>query len=320
MKCIVCGKESEYRVCGKCFAERNNLVILPRFELKFCNRCGSARIGNEWIKIELEEAIKRSVLKELRIFQDFKIESLEIFGNSVMVSGEIYGDKINVSVPLIFKVHRIACPRCSRESGGYYEAIVQVRAQNRKLREEEIKIVNRVVEELLERCTGERDFLLKVEEHSFGIDLYFGSRKIGEKVSKRIANELGGEISMSRKLHTRIDGRDVYRFTYLIRLPEAEDYDVVLKDEKICIVKNAKLQKGIEIISGKTMNIANSILIAKKDSMKWGVITSLDEHVAEVMDSNGKLLYVPRPYGAEIGKEVLIFEYKSKSYAFPKDV
>ncbi|MFN3383468.1 MAG: NMD3-related protein, partial [Archaeoglobaceae archaeon] len=214
----------------------------------------------------------------------------------------------------------ITCPRCSRESGGYYEAIVQVRAQKRSLRNEEVERAMKIVEKILGESEGEKDFLLRFEETSSGIDFYFGSRKIGEKVSKAIADEIGGSISKSKKLHTRIDGRDVYRFTFLVRLSEAENYDVVLKDDKICVVKNAKIQKGVEIITGKAVNISGATLIAKKEEMSWGVITNLDESIAEVMDSEGKIFHVPRPFGAEIGKEVFIFNFGQRTFAFPRDL
>jgi nonsense-mediated mRNA decay protein 3 len=320
VRCIVCGKESKYKICGKCFSERNSLISLQKFELEICSRCGNVKTRKGWIKLDLKKAIEERVLEEVRVFPDFNIEKIEIAGNTILFSGEIYGENVSVSAPLSYKIHRIACPRCSRESGGYYEAIVQIRAKGRGLREEEIRIINKIAQEVVELTSGEKDFILKIEEKESGLDFYFGSKKIGEKFSRKVANELGGSVLTTRKLHTRIDGRDVYRFTYLVKLSEAEESDVVLKDGKICVVKNARLQKGIEILSGKSMNIEDSKMIAKRDSMAWGIITNLDEHVAEVMDSSGRLFQVPKPYGAEIGREVLIFEFEKKVYAFPKDI
>ncbi|MCS7118591.1 MAG: NMD3-related protein [Archaeoglobaceae archaeon] len=320
MKCIVCGRESEYRICGKCFAEKNILVSIPNIEIEVCSRCSNVKFGKDWIRIDLEEATEKKISKDLQFFKDFVVKGFEISGNSLIIFGEIYGDEISITLPLSLKIRRISCPRCSMESGGYYEAIVQVRAHGRSLRKEEIKKIEEIVEKVLEEGTGEKEFLLKVEENVFGIDFYFGSQKIGEKVSRRIANELGGNIFRSKKLHTRIDGRDAYRFTFLIKLPEVEEYDVVLKDEKICVVKNARLQKGIDILTGKSVNIAKSNLITRKNSMRWGVITNLDEHIAEIMDSEGRIFHVIRPCGAEIGKEVFIFEFSQKTYAFPRDI
>lgn len=320
MKCIVCGKESGFRICGKCFAERNILAHLPALELEKCGKCGSFRFGREWIRISEAVAVEKKILEELDFSPDFDVETLSFLRNSVVVSGKIFGDCVSITLPLTLKIRTTTCPRCSRESGGYYEAIVQVRAQNRALRTEEIERAKEIVESILYESEGEKDFLLKFEEMKSGIDFYFGSRKMGEKVSKAIASEFGGSVFRSKRLHTKIDGNEVYRFTYLIRLPEAEKYDVVLKDGKICVVKNAKFQKGIEITTGKMINISESTLIAKKDDMGWGVITNLDESVAEIMDSEGKIFHVPRPFGAEIGKEVFIFSFEQRIFAFPRDL
>lgn len=320
MRCILCGKESNFKICGSCFAERNTLAYLPSIELEKCGKCGSFRFGREWARTDDAKAIERSVFENLVVFPDFNLERVEILKNSAIVTGTIYGDLVSVTIPLNLRIRTITCPRCSRESGGYYEAIVQVRAQKRSLRDEELEKARKIVESILSGSEGEKDFLLKVEETKSGIDFYFGSRKIGEKVSKAIAEELGGTISRSKKLHTKIDGIDVYRFTFLVRLSEAENYDVVLKDEKICIVKNAKLQKGVELMTGRTVNVSKATLIAKKEEMSWGVITNLDESIAEVMDSEGRIFHVPRFFGAEIGKEVFIFNFGQKTFAFPRDL
>jgi len=320
VKCIVCGKESDYKICGKCFSERNRLLNLQKFEIEVCSRCESVKTQRGWVKKDLKKAIEEKILEEMQLFPDFRLENLEIAEKVLIASGEIYGEKVSVSVPLNYRIHRIACPRCSRKSGGYYEAIVQIRARGRELKSEDLSIIDKITREIIEESSGEKDFILKVEEKESGIDLYFGSRKIGEKVSRRVAQELGGSVSVTKKIHTRIDGRDVYRYTYLVRLSEAEENDVVLKDGKICVVKNAKMQKGMEIMTGKSVNIRNSRIIAKRDSMDWGIITNLDEHIAEIMDSSGRIILVPKPYGAEIGKEVLIFEFEKKKYAFPKEI
>lgn len=320
MRCVVCGRESEFKVCGRCFAERSSLVDLPNIELEKCGKCGGFRFGREWLTLAEERAVERKISENLAVFPDFEVETVEVLRNSVVVVGKIYGDRVSVTVPLNLRVRTITCPRCSRESGGYYEAIVQVRAQDRGLRSEEFERAKKIVEGVLSEGKGEKDFLLKFEETKFGIDFYFGSRKIGEKVSKMIAEELGGKVLKSRKLHTRVDGKDVYRFTFLVRLFGAGECDVVLKDGKLCVVKNPKLQKGVEIMTGKNVNVSGSTLVKRREEMGWGIVTNLDENVAEVMDSEGRIFHVPRFFGAEIGREVFVFNFEKGTFAFPRDI
>lgn len=318
MKCIICGKESENKICGKCFVERFKIAELEKFELELCSRCGAIKVGKDWKNIELGEALEFEILKNLNLNPEFRIQEVRL-NYSILIKGKIRGEEVELTLPPSYRIRRTSCSRCTRESGGYYEAIVQIRA-GRRLREEETKRILEIVNSILQDSEGERDFLSKFETFKYGMDFYFGSRKIGEKVSKKISEEFGGRIFESKKLHSRMDGQDTFRFTFLVRLPEYEEGDAVIRDERIYIVKNARLSKGVEILTGKTGNVTNSVLIAKRDSMKWGIITDLDENLAEVMDEDGRVFAVSKPFNAKVGAEVFIFEYKEKFYAFPRDL
>ncbi|MDK2796275.1 MAG: ribosomal export protein [Archaeoglobaceae archaeon] len=320
MKCIVCGKESEFKICGECLIEREKIVDIDKFILEICSKCNSIKIGREWLKIELEKALEKAILDNLRHSHDFEVRGIRIQDRFAILRGILNGDLVEISVPIRYSIHRISCPRCSRESGGYYESIIQIRAVKRPLRKEEIERAKEIVEKAIRESEGEKDFISKFEFNKNGIDVYFGSRKLGEKVSRRIADELGGRIFESKKLHKKIDGRDSYRFTFLVRLPEYEEMDIVVKKDTLYVVKNARTGKGIDLLSGKYANVLNTEVAVKKSSFGWGIITNLDETSAEVMTEKGEILIVERPFGAEIGKEVYVFEYKNKKYAFPTDL
>lgn len=300
--------------------EREKVVAIDKFNLEICSKCNSIKIGREWLKIEPEKALEKAILDNLRHYPNFEVKEIRIQDRLAIFRGILNGDLVEISVPIRYSVHRITCPRCSRESGGYFESIIQIRAFKRHLREEEIEIAKKIVENFIMKTDGEKDFISKFEFHKNGIDIYLGSRKLGEKFSRKIAEELGGKIFESKKLHKRIDGRDAYRFTFLVRLPEYENMDVVVKKETLYVVKNAQIGKGIDLLSGKYANVSNSDVAVKKSSFGWGIITNLDETSAEVMTEKGDILIVQRPFGAEIGKEVYVFEYKNKNYAFPKDL
>lgn len=299
--------------------ERKKVASIEKFTLELCRKCNSIRIGRDWLKIGLDEAIQRLIFEKLQVEPDFELHEIVISDKSVILKGILNGDFVEFSVPFSYGVHKISCPKCSMESGGYYEAIIQLRAEKRLLRSEEIEKAKEIVNKSILEQNGQKDFISKFEVLKNGVDFYLGSRKLGERVARRIAEELGGKIFESRKLHTRVDGRDVYRFTFLIRLPEYEDLDIVVKNDTLHVVKNARMGKGIELATGKYASISNAKVAVKKESFSWGIITNLDESSAEVMTEKG-VVVVQRPFGAEIGKEVFIFEYKNKSYAFPRDL
>lgn len=319
MRCVVCGKEGEYKICGECLVERKVVARIDNFTIELCSKCGSIKIGKDWLEICMDEAIQRFVCDKLRIEPNFNVHEITISEKFAILRGILNGDAVEVSIPYSYKVRRISCPKCSLESGGYYESVVQLRAVKRELKNEELEKAKEIVNRTISESEGEKEFLTKFELTKGGVNFYFGSRKLGEKVSRRIADELGGKIFESRKLHTRVDGRDAYRFTFLVRLPEYEEMDIVVKDDTLYVVKNAKLGKGIDFLSGKHGSILNSSVAVKNSSFGWGVITNLDESTAEVMTERGVVL-VQRPFGAEIGKEVFVFEYKNKIYAFPRDI
>ncbi|MDI9643555.1 MAG: NMD3-related protein [Archaeoglobales archaeon] len=320
MKCVVCGKETRFRICGSCLIERGAVAKLEKLNLEVCAKCNSIKIGGVWLNIPLEEAIERIVYEKLKVDPNLSVNGVKVEEKLIVLSGILNDDPVEISIPLQYKLHRISCPRCSMESGGYYEAIVQLRAVKRVLREDEIRKAEEIVQRSLSESEGEKEFLSKFEKTKNGIDFYFGSKKLGEKISRRISTELGGRIFESRKLHTRVDGRDSYRFTFLVRLPEYEDNDIVIKNESLYVVKNAKMSRGLDLLTGKSANIIDAKVAVKRSDLDWGVITNLDESSAEIMTEKGDIVLVQRPFRAEIGKEVFVFEYKNRNYAFPRDL
>lgn len=321
MRCVVCGREIEHGygyLCGKCMAEREEVVRVEPFEILICSKCGSIKTGNRWIAKNLREVIEKQVLKNALVAEEFEVSNVAIDYNSKQVTfaGRIAGDYVEVTAPLKYSTTKMSCPKCSREAGGYYESIVQVRAENRELSEEEIEITIRIVEEVLEKeKENEKAFVSKMVMNKGGIDIYFGSRNIGMKVSRMISREFGGEIKESKKLHTRMDGRDIYRFTYLVRLPEYRCGDIVKCGDKMYIVKNVKNKKGVDIITGKTINIDKNVVAVRREELTDGVVVNADENVVEVVCDDGSVVVAERPFGVEIGSEVKIFEYSGKYYA-----
>ncbi len=324
VRCVVCGRElGEGYICGSCAVERYEVVVIEPFEITVCSRCGSIRMGQKWKYVEFNRAIEEAVFRNSRVMDGFEVETLRIdlASNLVTFEGRLFGDEVSVTAQMNYKVRKISCPKCSRESGGYYESILQLRADGRKLKEYEISTAKRIVEEVLKsQAENEKAFLSKVEERKEGIDFYFGSRDIGRKVSRRIAKELGGKIAESKKLHTRIDGRDVYRFTYLVRLPSYEEGDIVEKDGILCIVKNRRAGKGIDIKSGRSVSVENARVVAKKSEMRSGVVINIDESVAEIMCDDGRVFATEKPFAVEVGSEVLVFEFDGKLQAVAKDL
>ena len=324
MRCVVCGREIERGyICGRCASERYQLVSIDPFEIVICSKCGSFRYGRRWKKERFEKVLEDAIYKNLKVMDGFEVKSLTLDLDSRLITlrGDLFGDYVEVTTGFSFKLRKICCPRCSRESGGYYESILQLRCDGRGLRDYEIEAARKIIENVLESESGnEKSFISKIEEKKEGIDFYFGSRDTGRKASRKIARELGGRVVESKKLHTRIDGRDAYRFTYLVKLPSYEEGDVVEKGGRLFLVKSRKSGRGVDIFEGKSVNISGARIVARKGEMRSGVVVNVDERTVEIVSDNGEVFVTDRPCMTEIGSEVLIFEFRGKLMVFPKDL
>jgi nonsense-mediated mRNA decay protein 3 len=324
VRCAVCGKEIENgTLCGRCLAERCEIAKIEPFEIIQCSRCGFIRIGGRWRNISLEDAVKELVRRNVFITEEFEVHNIFINPDlsSLKISGRIREESVSVTIPVRYVLKKITCLRCSREAGGYYESIVQLRAEGRKLEQHEIERATEIINEFLAReVESEKSFLSKIEERKEGIDFYFGGRDTGRKISQRIAREMGGKVKKSRKIHGRVDGREVYRFTYLVRLPGYGNGDVVERDRRLYVVRNTRDGKGVDILTGKSANIEGSKVVARKKDIGSGTVVNVDDSVAEILTDEGVLVRTQKPAGISIGKRVKIFEFEGRYFSFPEDL
>ncbi|MCO5381074.1 MAG: NMD3-related protein [Methanosarcina barkeri] len=71
------------------------------------------------------------------------------------------------------------------------------------------------------------------------MDLYMGSMNASRQVCRLITSELGGSFSESPTLVGMKDGKNLYRITFAIRLPEFRPGDVIRFREKVIQIKSS---------------------------------------------------------------------------------
>ncbi|NJE62230.1 60S ribosomal export protein NMD3 [Thermococcus sp. 21S7] len=128
-------------------------------------------------------------------------------------------------------VRQTVCPRCSKFLGGYFEAILQVRAEGRPLTEEERKAIGKLVEEKVDEIMR-RDrmgFIQDTIEKEEGLDFYMGSTSSARKLAQAIRERFGGTISEAYELVgvDRQTSREVYRTSVSVRIPKFQKGDLV---------------------------------------------------------------------------------------------
>lgn len=113
------------------------------------------------------------------------------------------------------------CDTCGMMSGGYYEAILQIRADGRPLTDDEEDDILQTVTDMTiaEYGSDDKAFVTKVSSDKFGLDFHIGS----EHLCRIIANDLESRYLAQRKDNYKLigqekGGKDKFRITILIRL------------------------------------------------------------------------------------------------------
>ena len=117
--------------------------------------------------------------------------------------GKFRGETISYELPFELRRKFETCERCSRIAGGYFESIIQLRAENRDIEKEEIDRAKELIDEAIEKSNHSFAFISKVVERKEGVDYYIGDRNLAKKVARRIEEELGGKLTESKKLSGR---------------------------------------------------------------------------------------------------------------------
>jgi len=303
--CIKCGYRGKLysNLCEKCFREeelKKGFIDLPEhIDAILCPKCNSAKIGSKWFDFpNLESALEKSVASSIGIRRDLSLDDVELDISLEYMHEKLYKARVNAiihhsglefeeSKETELRIRYAACDRCSKVYGGYFEAIVQVRASDRKINSNEGREVREFVNMRLGelRKSSRSVFITKEEEVQGGIDFYVGSIDAAKQIAKSLQDEFGGEYTESSKLHTRKEGRDIYRMTYLVRFPKYRRRDIIAMKikgkEKVLQVKKIypKMAWLKDLTTGKDVNIdvselENVRIIGGPESIQEAVVVS----------------------------------------------
>jgi len=203
--CPKCGATNEeIAFCGpfciKC--QPVHITCPKRLEYMRCGKCKKVRLKGNWVNADeakLSDAIISKCKGEfVRGSYSFPNQEATFF----------VGDKdrlFPVKMPISVRIVKNICPHCSRQSGGYFEAIIQLRGP--------ISKINRH-DRLFRKILLKKTFVTKEVERKEGLDLYIGDSKA---VVEMLA-DLGIKARISRTLAGEKEGQRVYRTTFLVRL------------------------------------------------------------------------------------------------------
>jgi nonsense-mediated mRNA decay protein 3 len=323
MFCVACGREGKLygSLCSDCFLSKNVFITLPKNkDVELCVHCGSRKKGKGWVKASehtdiLEEVIFESVKKSPEV-EDFDIhlkpdyEDEKNVNVEVITHANVHDLKAEEEHKLRVRFKKTVCSECSRREGGYWEAKVQLRGDRKGLDNEDTERALDIVDfTMAEREKKDRDaFLTKMEKIHSGLDFYVGSNALGKAISKRLAVEFGANVKESAHLVGRRDGKDIYRMTYLVRLPAYRVDDFIQLDKEIFLVKKVTSEGAIlqgmhnrKDIRFSLKDLEKVKILGGSELVKDMVVVSKKESEIQVLDpDNLKTVDVILPSGFKI--------------------
>ncbi len=178
-------------------------------------------------------------------------------------------------------------------SGGYHEAILQVRADGREISEPEEEEIMSILTEMTVAEYGKdvKAYVSETSKDKHGLDFKIGS----EHLSRRIADELESRYLAQRKENYKLIGQDrggkrKYRVTILIRLQRFTKGDFVRVGDVPCQV----VSMGKSGLTCYDLKASQSFTIKAKSS-KWRTLEFITPE-----STKRQFMVISRVYGQPV--------------------
>ncbi|WP_227353302.1 60S ribosomal export protein NMD3 [Haladaptatus salinisoli] len=337
----------ERKLCDACYFDRFDLVDAPeRIEVRVCAQCGAVYRGRRWVDVgarDYTDVAVEEVSESLGVHVDaedvsWQVDPEQVDQNTIRMhcyfSGVVRGTLVEEEVVVPVRISRQTCTRCGRIAGDYYASIVQVRGVDRTPTPEEERRAREIANEIVAdmESTGDRNaFVTEMDETPDGLNIKVSTNNIGKKISNKLVEEFGGNVSDSETLVTEDeDGNEVYRVTYAVRLPPFTPGDIIDPDDDggPVLVRSVRGNlKGRRITTGEEYEARFEDGHAP-DALKLGTLedgqeTTLvaveDERAVQVLDPETfQTKTIARPsYMDEDAETVPVFKSRTGLYVVP---
>ena len=293
--CYLCGEESVLDgLCGSCYAKEHPLAeVPPMVSIETCKRCGAIKVPGGWKRIptsisEDEEVLEFQLwdllgreVKTASSDVEISLEELNRLDRVLHMKLHLEG-KSHPFLPEHTEAYDIeirrsfsTCDTCGMMSGGYHEAILQIRADGRKLTEREESEITKIVADMTvsDYEADAKAFVTSMSTDQYGMDFYVGS----EHLTRSLATELESRYLAERKENFKLigqdkGGKDKFRVTILVRLPRFTIGDFVSVAQNPCQVM-AMSRGGLTCFDLRT----RTQFTMNQKSVKWRSLEFLAE-------------------------------------------
>lgn len=310
MFCPECGAtdvEMIDGICKNCFLKKFQLLEIPEnITVTVCKHCNAKLEEGKWKDeyIPEEEIIYRALERNISISDLAENEEIELEIDQmrgtiaecyVEAIATVLGEEVVETHTPNVKINYSVCPDCSKRNAGYYEAVIQLRADNRELEEEEIKQAEEIIHRTLEKQMKKDKlaYIPQVAKLKEGNDYYIGSLKTAKKVVEHIKEELGGITKESPRLisEDKSTGKGLYRIWISFRLPKFQKEDFVKYNDNIhqildvdgnrILVKNLENEDQIAL---KWREYDSIEKIDHLDGIQKAIITAKSPNSTQILD------------------------------------
>lgn len=337
MFCVECGSEERLygHICRKCLMSKD-LIVAPEYTVvQVCGSCGRVLDGAAWKFTSHEDVAAGILTKETHahsqvqsfrwVIPDFPPEKGEhrLKCTAIAIIG---GEELEQQFDLIIRIRFNNCPSCSRQSGDYYEAIIQLRIDGLLARDasaelaEEHNTILDMVDEAAE--TDEKAFLTKKTPVQGGIDYYIGSVTLGRAIAAKMRARYGASVTESPSVVGQKDGNDMFRNSIRVKLPALREGDIVTFNKKIHVVEtsDSKMLVLKNAANGQIVRTspddAKVKHVAKFRDIRQAVVVSHDSSGIQVLDPDTMVAVTlsKPPYMKNIGETVPVIRYDDALY------
>jgi len=343
MMCVECGKESNIinnGLCLDCYIKSKRFAKGPDFlNIIKCSNCNSYKFKNKWETQSLSSIINRVILKNFKISDELKnseikfqfIDDISQYKKQLKVKiiGFISNLKIIENQLIQINIKREICDTCSKKFGGYHEAIIQIRADNRNLTIKEMEGIYSFVQDyinIIQSKGNQNVFITDFEKKENGINFFISDNSAALSIIKKIQERYSGDIKRSSKNIGMKDGKQIYRMTYLLRLYPFTEGDILSNKEKIYYLKKISKNKiflidlvkwNENIFDVKELN--NFLIKDGIDYVKNMVLVSQTNDEVQIMDQNNYNIHIiKKPKKIFFDTDMIkIIQIEDKIFLFP---
>ena len=316
------------------------MEIPENITVTICKHCNAKLEEGKWKDeyIPEEEIIYRALernitLSEMAENEEIELEIDQMRGTIaecyVEAIATVLGEEVVETHTPNVKINYSVCPDCSKRNAGYYEAVIQLRADDRELENEEIEKSEEIIARTLDKQfkKDKLAYIPQVAKLKEGNDYYIGSLKSAKKVVEHLKEEFGGTTKESPRLisEDKSTGKGLYRIWISLRLPKFLKDDFVKYNESVYQINDVDgnriqaitLETG-EKIALKWREYENIEKIEHLNGVQKAIITAKSPKTMQILDPDDyspiDLEMTEKMEKCNIGEEIDVIKIDGKIY------